>query len=138
MFDVQRENASSPSAVNPELLTNSPRDQAALPDTFPENVVKSAKANLRAVPFGLHQIGVTLQPEATIDLLSDDPKRAARRKPEPSKHFVEEALEPEPPVLGTKLGDLNQKRREFLRLCPQSASSPFVRKAPPSSTDQSC
>jgi hypothetical protein len=68
------------------------------------------------VPLGFHQIGVTLEPEAPIDLLSHDAKRAARRKPEPCEQLVEEAFKPKAPDLRIKLGDLDQKRRKFLRL----------------------
>jgi hypothetical protein len=59
---------------------------------------------------------VTLEPEAPIDLLSDDPKRAARCKPEPCEQLVEESFKPKAPGLRIKLGDLDQKSRKFLRL----------------------
>lgn len=44
-------NASRPSAVKPELLIRRPRVQDAFPDTFPENVNKSARPILEDCHF---------------------------------------------------------------------------------------
>lgn len=109
-----RANASSPSAVNPELLTKSPRDQDGLAADFAGERHQVGEPDLGSVPFGFDEVDLTVEPEAPVNLLAGDPERVPGRQIVGREEFVQEDLEAKSALLRRQLANLQRERGQGL------------------------
>ena len=70
-----------------------------------------AIADLLLLPFGFEEIRFSVQLEAAVDLLPDQPERSSRREIEEGKCVREEPLEGEAARRGLKIQNVSQLTR---------------------------